>query len=174
MQELSQLVDEAFETIVFLDAEPTLLQYKRYDALVRIYERQRQTGKLLDLLAKSVSSSRCAESLLFMLPSCSLIDTQWSSEQLPDPMSKLLHVLDGAQDRVLLQKWGLWLVRSDAPRGIEVLMSARDLARRDRPMPKQISDNADATLLRQIREANPQAADQYLEFLVLEKRSTVS
>ena len=39
---------------------------------------------------------------------------------------------------------------------------------------KIIAENADMTLLRQIRDANPDAADTYLEYLILQKRSTVS
>lgn len=88
---------------------------------------------------------------------------------MPDPLARLLRVLDQVSDPALLQKWGLWLVKRDAGRGIDVLMAARD----KRALPKKYVENADATLLKQIREADPKAGDQYLEYLVLQKRSTV-
>ncbi|KAH7098333.1 hypothetical protein BKA62DRAFT_713277 [Auriculariales sp. MPI-PUGE-AT-0066] len=152
-QEINTLINDAFDTIVFLDVEPTLIKYQLHDVLVRVYEQQQQTGKLLDLLAR-------------------LVEENWTSELLPDPLSRLLMVLEKAQDRGLLQRWGLWLVRRDAQRGLYVLMAARDLLRRERSIPKSVAEKADTTLLERIREANPRAADQYLEYLVLEKRST--
>jgi len=39
-------------------------------------------------------------------------------------------------------------------------------------MPKLVAENADATLLKQIREANAGAGNQFLEYLVMQKRST--
>ncbi|EJD51169.1 hypothetical protein AURDEDRAFT_99287 [Auricularia subglabra TFB-10046 SS5] len=150
-QEMAALVEEADETLVLPDVVPVLTHYQRYAVLAHIYERRRETGKLLDLLA-------------------TLVQNKWTSETMPDPMGRLLHVLDESRDRALLQKWGLWLVKRDAERGINVLMAARDVNKRG--LPKGIAENADATLLKQIREASPEAADQYLEYLVLQKRST--
>ena len=77
----------------------------------------------------------------------SLVDKRWTSERTPDPLGRLLSVLDGTRDRALLQRWGLWLVRRDAQRGLHVIMAARELAR---GLPKSIAENADLAVLRQI------------------------
>lgn len=56
VQEMALLVHEANDTIVLPDVEPVLVRHKRYPMLVAIYERRRETGKLLDLLATYVSA----------------------------------------------------------------------------------------------------------------------
>ncbi|KZV92694.1 hypothetical protein EXIGLDRAFT_718145 [Exidia glandulosa HHB12029] len=149
VQDMIALVQESDETIVLPDVEPVLVEHKRYIILANIYERRRETGKLLDLLA-------------------TLVQDKWTSAEMPDPMARLLYVLDQISDPTLLQKWGLWLVKRDATRGINVLMASRD----KRALPKKYVENADLTLLKQIREASAEAGDQFLEYLVLQKRST--
>lgn len=89
------------------------------------------------------------------------------------------------KDRKLSQQWGVWLTKRDPESALKVsmiissavefdndcvdyqLLTSKDNSRRrDKP-------EDDIVLLEQVREANPAAGVQFLEHLVLQKRSTV-
>lgn len=94
----------------------------------------------------------------------------------------MVNLLLEKRDRTLSQQWGLWLTKRDQDRGLKVwdclqhgihlvqhfqLLMPRDTGkRRERP-------EEDIALLNQIHGASPAAADQYLEYLVLQRRSSV-
>lgn len=95
----------------------------------------------------------------------------------------MINLLAEKRDRALTQRWGLWLTKLDPDNGLKVgtfnndffalkndfmqlLMPKDNGKRRERP-------EEDIALLEQIQDANPSAAAQYLEYLVLQRRSTV-
>ena len=93
-------------------------------------------------------------------------------------------LLAAQKDRSLTQHWALWMIKRDPERGLKVrsavislvcmlkmhfklLMPARDTGkRRDRP-------EEDLALLEQVTEASKEAGQMFLEYLVLQRRSSV-
>jgi len=97
----------------------------------------------------------------------------------------MITFLTETKDRALIRHWGVWLMKRDPERGLKVhfhssvpaswiliapamkLLMSRDMGkRRERP-------EEDLELLEQIRDVDPVAGVQFLEYLVLQKRSTV-
>ena len=116
-----------------------------------------------------------------------LVEGTIKDDDVLDPLERLVTLVVEKKDRALTQKWGLWLVRRDLERGLKVsfLSSHSNIApeitwyfskqllipretgkRREKP-------EEDIALLNQIEEANPAAGVQYLEYLVLRRRSNV-
>ncbi|KAF8958169.1 hypothetical protein BDZ97DRAFT_1842909 [Flammula alnicola] len=78
-----------------------------------------------------------------------LIEGQWTDSDIKDPLSQMINLLTEKRDRALTS----------------LLMPKDTGKRRERP-------EEDIALLEQIQEANPTAGAQYLEYLVLQRRST--
>ena len=116
-----------------------------------------------------------------------LVEGTIKDDDVLDPLERLVTLVVEKKDRALTQKWGLWLVRRDLERGLKVsflsshsyiaseitwyfskqLLIPRETGKR-REKPEE-----DVALLNQIEEANPAAGVQYLEYLVLRRRSNV-
>jgi hypothetical protein len=117
-----------------------------------------------------------------------LIEGKWTDEDIADPLSQMINLLAEKRDRALTQHWGIWLTKLDPERGLKVsidltkvhvalipcffflfqlLMPKDSGKRRERP-------EEDIALLEQIQDASPAAGAQYLEYLVLQRRSSVS
>ncbi|KAJ7685236.1 hypothetical protein DFH06DRAFT_1357108, partial [Mycena polygramma] len=144
-KELYALIHEP-HAIVLSEIEPVLKITGQYNALCMLYKQTGDEENLLQVWAK-------------------LVDGEWSDDDIQDPIDQMLNLLQNAKNRALIQKWGLWLTRRDPERGIRLLMP-RDMGKR----PQRPED--DLLLLEQIREANPAAGAQFLEYLVLQKRSS--
>ncbi|KAF8212185.1 hypothetical protein K438DRAFT_1957954 [Mycena galopus ATCC 62051] len=144
-KELYALLQDSHE-IVLSEIEPVLRQTGQYNALCMLYKQTGDDENLLQVWAK-------------------LVEGEWTDDDIKDPIEDMLQLLTNSKNRVLTQKWGLWLTRRDPERGIRLLMP-RDTGKR----PHRPED--DLALLEQIREANPAAGAQFLEYLVLQKRSS--
>ncbi|KAJ7219323.1 hypothetical protein GGX14DRAFT_591509 [Mycena pura] len=144
-KELYALIQEP-HTIVLSELESVLKQTGQYNALCMLHKQAGDDESLLQILAK-------------------LIEDEWTDDDIKDPMEDMFNLLVNSKNRALTQKWGLWLTRRDPERGIR-LLTPRESGKR----PQQPDD--DLSLLHQIREANPAAGAQFLEYLVLQKRST--
>ncbi|KAG6815680.1 hypothetical protein H0H93_009226, partial [Arthromyces matolae] len=94
-----------------------------------------------------------------------IIDGEWTDNDIPDPLSDLINLLSEKRDRTLTQHWGLWLIKRDPERGLQLLMPNDSGKRRERP-------DEDLALLQAIMESSPEAGAQYLEYLVLQRKSS--
>ena len=90
---------------------------------------------------------------------------EWTDPDVEDPLSKMFTFLSEKKDRNLIQQWGVWLTKQDSERAIKLLTS---LGGR-----RQNRQEDDLALLQQIQESDASAGAQYLEHLVLQKRSQV-
>ncbi|KAF5384226.1 hypothetical protein D9615_003441 [Tricholomella constricta] len=132
--------------IVINEVEPVLERTGQYNALCMLYKEKGEEAKLLEVWSK-------------------LIDGQWTDEDVKDPLSDMIALLTEKRDRALTQHWGLWLTQRDPERGLKLLMPKDSGKRRERP-------DEDLALFESIKEANPAAGIQFLEYLVLQRRSS--
>ncbi|KAJ7111566.1 hypothetical protein C8R43DRAFT_1139107 [Mycena crocata] len=144
-KELYTLFQEPHE-VVLSEIEPVLKQSGQYNALCMLYKQTGDDEHLLQVWAK-------------------LIEGEWTDDDIQDPTEHMVSLLTNSKNRPLTQKWGLWLTRQDPEHGIKLLMPRETGKRPHRP-------EDDLALLEQIREANPTAGAQFLEYLVLQKRSS--
>ncbi|KAK7020572.1 hypothetical protein R3P38DRAFT_2970278 [Favolaschia claudopus] len=144
-RDLYALLQEPHE-IVLSEIEPVLKQTGQYNALCMLYKQMGDDEKLLGIWAK-------------------LVDGEWTDDDIKDPIGNIFNLLSTSKNRALVQTWALWLTRRDPDRGIRLLMPRETGKRPHRP-------DDDLALLEQIREANPAAGAQFLEYLVLQKRSS--
>jgi hypothetical protein len=118
-----------------------------------------------------------------------MAEGEWSNHDIQDPLSSMFTFLAEKRDRKLTQHWGIWLTKRDPERALQVqsslselmcqltayqnytyqqLLTSRDTTkRRDKP-------EDDLLTLQQVTDANAVAGIQFLEHLVLQKRSLVS
>ncbi|KAK0480717.1 hypothetical protein IW261DRAFT_1474152 [Armillaria novae-zelandiae] len=143
-KELYSLLQESNHLVVD-EIEPVLRQAGQYNALCMLYKRSKGDKELLEVWAK-------------------LVEGEWTDEDITDPLSDMIALLTEKKDRQLIQQWGIWLTKIDPERGLKLLTSQNTSKRREK-----LED--DSVLLKQISEANPAAGSQYLEHLVLQKRS---
>ncbi|KAG6861142.1 hypothetical protein C0995_003410 [Termitomyces sp. Mi166 len=144
-QELYNILLEPHD-IVVSEVEPVLKRNGQYNALCMLYRESGDDGKLLDVWSK-------------------LVDGEWTDDHIPDPLSNMIGLLNEKRDRTLTQHWGLWLTKRDPERGLQLLMPKDTGKRRERP-------DDDVALLDAIKEANAEAGVQYLEYLVLQRKSS--
>ncbi|KAJ6547615.1 hypothetical protein B0H19DRAFT_1075416 [Mycena capillaripes] len=144
-KDLYALIQEP-HAIVLSEIEPVLKETGQYNALCMLYKQTGDDENLLQVWSK-------------------LVEGEWTDDDIKDPIAEILNLLNNSKNRLLTQKWGLWLTRRDPERGIQLLMPRETGKRPQRP-------DDDLSLLEQIREANPAAGAQFLEYLVLQKRSS--
>lgn len=143
--ELFTLLQEP-NCIMLSEVEPVLLRKRQYPALCMLYKERGEDLKLLEAWSK-------------------LVDGEWMHEDIKDPLSDMIRLLNEKKDTALIRKWGVWLLKRDPERGLKLLILKDSGKRRERP-------EEDLELLEHIREANSAAGIQFLEYLVLQKRST--
>ncbi|KAG6867665.1 hypothetical protein C0993_012565 [Termitomyces sp. T159_Od127] len=132
--------------VMIPEVEPVLKRKGHYNALCMLYRESGDDGKLLDVWSK-------------------LIEGEWTDNDIPDPLSNMVALLNEKRDRTLTQHWGLWLMKRDPERGLQLLMPQDTGKRRERP-------DEDLALLEAITEVNKEAGMQYLEYLIIERKST--
>jgi vacuolar protein sorting-associated protein 3 len=49
----------------------------------------------------------------------------YTDEDIQDPISNIISLLNEKKDRALMQKWGIWLVKIDPERGLKVSLHGR-------------------------------------------------
>ncbi|KIK62992.1 hypothetical protein GYMLUDRAFT_163867 [Collybiopsis luxurians FD-317 M1] len=173
-QDLYVLLSEAHNVIIS-EVEPVLIKNGQYNALCLLYK---QAG---DLLYKQAEVD---EKLLDIW--AKLIDGIWVDEDIPNPTADLVAHLTQLNERPdkspaqmqLTQKWALWLMHEsrDPEQGLKLLVSSRGPTRatgkrrQTHQNNKSIEDmEMDQDLLSRIKEANPVAAVQYLEYMILQR-----
>ncbi|KAF8655350.1 hypothetical protein AX16_003085 [Volvariella volvacea WC 439] len=151
--------------IVVSELEETLRQTGQYCALCLLYRKHGDTtgvvsrGKLLGVLSK-------------------LVDGEWTDEDVKDPLSDMVSVLsektkDKEGDRALLRRWGIWILKRDLDRGLRLLMADKEReGRRRANTNKAAREEEEIALLDEISEADEEAGQQWLEYLIVKKRST--
>ncbi|ESK88536.1 transforming growth factor-beta receptor-associated protein 1 [Moniliophthora roreri MCA 2997] len=142
--DLYTLLNEANDVIVS-EVEEVLQRNGQYNALCMLYKQGGEDGKLLDAWAK-------------------VAEGEWIDEDIKDPLSSIISLVTDKRDRALSQKWGVWLTKRDPDRGLKLLMPKETGKRRNKP-------EEDKMLLEQLKESNPTAALQFLEHLILQRRS---
>ncbi|KDQ52181.1 hypothetical protein JAAARDRAFT_40532 [Jaapia argillacea MUCL 33604] len=143
--ELQSLVEEQND-VVLSEIEDTLIKSKNYSALCRLFSQRGEEAKLLNAWSR-------------------LADGVWSDPDIKDPLSSMFAFLSEKRDRALSYNWGLWFTKRDPERGLKLLMAAREGKRTGKA-------EEDLALLQKIRDVNPNAALQFLEYLVLQRRSS--
>ncbi|KAF5369852.1 hypothetical protein D9758_001393 [Tetrapyrgos nigripes] len=143
-KELYALLQEPHD-VVLAEIEPVLQKNGQYNALCMLYKQSGEDDKLLEAWAK-------------------LVDGEWTEEDIKDPIANIVSLLTEKKDRSLNQKWGLWLTKRDPERGLKLLMPRDSGKRRDK-------SEDDLALLEQIKQTSPGAVIQFLEYLILQKRS---
>ncbi|KAL1660589.1 hypothetical protein GGF50DRAFT_62885 [Schizophyllum commune] len=146
-QELAALIQDERSEIVATEIEPVLVEHSQFDALTTLYQRHGDARKLLELYSK-------------------IAEGEYKTDQIQDPLESMMTLLAAQKDRSLTQQWALWMIKRDPERGLKLLMPARDTGkRRDRP-------EEDLALLEQVTEASKEAGQMFLEYLVLQRRSS--
>ncbi|KAI0948169.1 hypothetical protein AcW1_009756 [Taiwanofungus camphoratus] len=139
--ELHALIGEP-NHILLSEIESLLMESRRYYALCTLYHQHSEDSKLLEAWSK-------------------LVDGEWVDKDVQDPLSRIFSLLSEKRDRMLIQQWGVWLTKHDHERALKLLTSLGSGKRK-------VED--DRALLQQLQDANPTAASQFLEHLVLQKR----
>ncbi|KAI0312172.1 hypothetical protein OF83DRAFT_1287071 [Amylostereum chailletii] len=132
--------------LVLPELEPVFVATGQYNALCSIYEQRGDDEKLLEAWSK-------------------MVEGEWSDPEIPDPLSNMLTLLVAKRNRALIQQWGIWLTTKDPERALKLLTSQGSNKRNQKT-------GDDLAMLQQIRAANPEAGLQFLEHLVLQRRST--
>ncbi|VDB91306.1 unnamed protein product [Peniophora sp. CBMAI 1063] len=133
--------------LILPELESVFISSGQYNALCSMYQARGLDEKLLNAWAR-------------------IAEGEWTDPEIPDPLSNMLTLLTVRRNRALTQQWGVWLAAKDPERALKLLTSQG--ANRGR----KASVDADLATLAQIRAANPRAAVQFLEHLVLQKRSS--
>ncbi|TFK19356.1 hypothetical protein FA15DRAFT_674517 [Coprinopsis marcescibilis] len=144
-------------SIVLSEVEGVFRETGQYNALCMLYQRG---GSVYDERLLEVWSQ--------------IIDGVWTDPDISEPLLDMLSLLTKKRDKALTQKWGIWLLNRDQEAGIRLLTTLRDIdapsgKRRER---ERTATGEDLALLEQIQLASPSAAKQFLEHLVLQRRST--
>ncbi|TFK38259.1 hypothetical protein BDQ12DRAFT_735823 [Crucibulum laeve] len=137
-------------SIIISEVEAAFRKAGQYNALCILYRQTNNDTKLLDTWAK-------------------LIEGSWSDPDIPNPLADMIALLTKKGDRALTRQWGIWLTKRDPDRGLQLLMPKETTGgkRRERERPED-----DVALLAEIEQANPEAGQRYLEWLVLQRRSS--
>ncbi|KAG9103951.1 hypothetical protein FRC06_006736 [Ceratobasidium sp. 370] len=154
---LAQLFAEAGETSELMDLiesstlltvraiDHALVECRQFQALVALCTKLRDEARLVEVLAK--------------LHDGEYVD---AGPGVRDPFRKVVKMLMESHDHELVRKYGIWVVRHDPSAGLKIFTSRANLKLDD------------AVILKDMQDANPGAAAQFLEHLVLYKRSTDS
>ncbi|KAI0070835.1 hypothetical protein K474DRAFT_1693669 [Panus rudis PR-1116 ss-1] len=142
-EEIYKLVNEPNEINVE-EIEPELIESHYINALCQLYRQRGEDSKLLETWSR-------------------LVTGELTDSEVQDPLSSMFAFLGDKRDRHLVYHWGVWLTQYDPERALKLLTTFSS-----RRGTKQEDDLA---LLKQLQEANPSVGVQFLEFLVLQKRS---
>ncbi|KAI0765868.1 hypothetical protein BD413DRAFT_572859 [Trametes elegans] len=143
LPELYALIDQP-NALVLSELETTLVKFKLFSALCKLYQQRGDDAKLLETWSK-------------------LVEGEWTDPEIQDPLTQMLDLLSDKKDRALVQHWMPWLVKRGPERALKLLLST---------LPAKRRPEDDRLLLEDIRSANPDAGAQLLEHLVVHRRST--
>ncbi|KAF5391626.1 hypothetical protein D9757_002402 [Collybiopsis confluens] len=168
-KDLYALLHES-HNVTIPEVESIMVENGQYNALCLLYKQAGDDEKLLDIWAK-------------------LIDGVWADEDIPDPIANMIAHLTHMNERAdkssaqtqLTQKWALWLMheKRDSEQGFKLLVASRASTRtsgkrrqahhNNRSISNAVDADLDQDLLSRIKETNPAAAVQYLEYLILQR-----
>ncbi|KAG9037771.1 hypothetical protein FRB95_004057 [Tulasnella sp. JGI-2019a] len=142
-----RLLIQQSDDLVLAEVEPLLTRKEYFSALSSLLERRGEESKLLELWTK-------------------LVDGKWSKDAdlPPNVMGQIVLRLAECKDHVLVQRYGIWLVKRDPQAGFDLFV-AKDTKRGGMPMDE-------ALILRAIRAVDSDLGEKYLEHLVLNRRNT--
>lgn len=112
-----------------------------------------------------------------------MVDRGSRSPQIPDPIQRVESVLQQIQDVSLIRKYGLWLAKHDPEKALRVSVyttvrsSSPDFASTQILTGQGLATRVkfdDRALLSELQPISHAAANQYLEYTVVRKRSPVS
>ncbi|KAF6764428.1 hypothetical protein DFP72DRAFT_871830 [Ephemerocybe angulata] len=101
-----------------------------------------------------------------------VVEGEWTDSDIPDPLLQMIALLTQKRNKALTQRWAIWLTKRDPEAGIRLLTTLRDPSTSGKRRRDKASLEDDMDLLRQLSEASPDAAKQYLEYLLFQKRTS--
>ncbi|KIM28040.1 hypothetical protein M408DRAFT_329694 [Serendipita vermifera MAFF 305830] len=143
LQELRSLLDESL-LISIDDVRDQLIENGHIQSLARMLEKRNDHSTLIELYVNVAEGT-------------------WRDPSISDPVAKVRALLSNSKDRALVQKHALWLLKRDRHNGLKLLIRNESRGAR--------SSDEDTKLLAQIREIDEKAATEFLEYLVLQKKS---
>ncbi|KAG8695896.1 hypothetical protein FRC09_008865 [Ceratobasidium sp. 395] len=141
--ETSELID-LIESSTLLNVraiDSTLVECRQFQALVTLSTKLRDEPRLVEILAK--------------LHDGNYVD---AGPGVREPFKRVVKILMESHDQELVRKYGIWVVRHDPTAGLKIFTSRVNLKLDD------------MTLLKDMQDASPEAAAQFLEHLVLHRR----
>ncbi|KAG8884781.1 hypothetical protein FRB97_003302 [Tulasnella sp. 331] len=135
------------DSSMLAEVEPLLARKELFSPLSMLIEREGDEAKILELWTK-------------------LIDGKWSQDTdlPPNLMDRMIARLTDCKDHVLVQRYGIWLVKRNPQAGFN-LFTAKDSKRGGIVMDE-------ALILRAIRVVDADLGEKYLEHLVLSRRNS--
>ncbi|KZT59571.1 hypothetical protein CALCODRAFT_493514 [Calocera cornea HHB12733] len=142
-RELYRLMDSS-KAYDVAEVEKWFLETNHYGALVRLYNKLGQEVKLLDALVN-------------------IVDGVWEEDDVPNPVAKVAELVQASRDRDVVQKYGLWLLRTDPVLGLK-LFTTRD--------PKRAVKIDEQLVLDEMMSFDESVGEQFLEWLIFQRRNT--
>ncbi|KAG8960758.1 hypothetical protein FRC00_014207 [Tulasnella sp. 408] len=131
------------ENIVVTEVEALLVEHHKFTVLSKLYEKKGDQTKLLEIWSK-------------------VVDGEWKDPALANPLPRIKDMLLETKDRVLVQRYGIWLIKHDPEASLK-LFTTRDAKRS-----MKLDENL---ILRALRAADARVGERYLEHLVLVRRN---
>ncbi|KAG8903936.1 hypothetical protein FRC01_008933 [Tulasnella sp. 417] len=131
------------ENVVVTEVEALLIEHHKFTVLSKLYEKKGDESKLLEIWTK-------------------VVDGEWKDPALANPLPRIKDLLMETKDRVLVQRYGIWLIRHDPEASLK-LFTAKDSKRG-----MKLDENL---ILRALRAADAEVGERYLEHLVLVRRN---
>ncbi|KAF8342581.1 uncharacterized protein EI90DRAFT_3115166 [Cantharellus anzutake] len=141
--ELNELIETSFDNLVIDEIEPILIHYGLIAILLDFYKKARNERKLLQVWAHLASG-------------------EWNDPSVYNPRGEIVQLLTITTDLSLISEWSTWLAKHDPLAAFSLLTSQPQRTKRA----LKLDEHA---ILRTFRAANPLLAEQYLEYLVLNR-----
>ncbi|KIO24147.1 hypothetical protein M407DRAFT_15469 [Tulasnella calospora MUT 4182] len=131
------------ENIVVTEVEALLIEHHKFTVLSKLYEKKGDESKLLEIWTK-------------------VVDGEWKDPALANPLPRIKDLLMETKDRVLVQRYGIWLIKHDPEASLKLFTT------KDSKRGIKLDENL---ILRALRAADAAVGEQYLEHLVLVRRN---
>ncbi|CUA73702.1 O-methylsterigmatocystin oxidoreductase [Rhizoctonia solani] len=143
--EITELLDliKDSTSLTIQAIEPALVKHRQFQALIALCAKLDDEPRLVSVLAK--------------LHDAEYVDANGGVK---GPFERIIQILKRTQDVVLVQQYGIWVLKHDPALGLEIFTS--------RTIPKL----DDAAVLADMQSVNTLAASRFLEHVVLNKRSS--
>ncbi|KAG9013429.1 hypothetical protein FRB90_006050 [Tulasnella sp. 427] len=131
------------ENIIFSEVEALLIQNHKFTVLSKLYEKKGDDSKLLEIWTK-------------------VVDGEWKDPALANPLPRIKELLLETKDRVLVQRYGIWLIKHDPEASLRLFTT------KDSKRGMKLDENL---ILRALRAADAEVGEKYLEHLILVRRN---